>query len=51
VTSRRRELAIRAAVGAEQHHIYRLILGGAKVSFDGGLDTSVCADRSTRRYR
>jgi putative ABC transport system permease protein len=27
VTSRRRELAIRTAVGAEQRHIYRLILG------------------------
>ena len=36
VTSRRRELAIRTAVGAEQRHIHRLVLGeGLRLIFGG----------------
>jgi putative ABC transport system permease protein len=37
VTSRRRELAIRAAVGAEQRHIHRLILGEGFRLIAGGV--------------
>jgi putative ABC transport system permease protein len=37
VTSRRRELAIRAAVGAQQRHIHRLILGEGLRLIAGGV--------------
>jgi putative ABC transport system permease protein len=41
VTSRRRELAIRTAVGAEQRHIHRLILGEGFRLIAGGVLTGV----------
>jgi putative ABC transport system permease protein len=41
VASRRRELAIRTAMGAEQRHIYRLILGEALRLIGGGVITGV----------
>jgi putative ABC transport system permease protein len=41
VTSRRRELAIRTAVGAEQRHIHRLILGEGFRLMAGGVITGV----------
>jgi putative ABC transport system permease protein len=41
VTSRRRELAIRTAVGAEQRHIHRLILGEGFRLIAGGVITGV----------
>jgi putative ABC transport system permease protein len=41
VTSRRRELAIRTAVGAEQRHIYRLILGEGFRLIVGGVIAGV----------
>ena len=41
VASRRRELAIRTAVGAEQRHIYRLILGEGFRLILGGVITGV----------
>ena len=41
VTSRRRELAIRSAVGAEQRHIHRLILGEGFRLIAGGVIAGV----------
>jgi putative ABC transport system permease protein len=41
VTSRRRELAIRAAVGARQSHIHRLILGEGLQLIGGGVIAGV----------
>ena len=41
VTSRRRELAIRTALGAEQRHIHRLILGEGFRLIAGGVITGV----------
>ena len=41
VTSRRRELAIRTAVGAEQRHIHRLILGEGLRLIAGGVITGL----------
>jgi putative ABC transport system permease protein len=41
VASRRRELAIRTAVGAEQRHIHRLILGEGFRLIAGGVVTGV----------
>jgi putative ABC transport system permease protein len=41
VTSRRRELAIRAAVGAEQRHIHRLILVEGVQLIAGGVITGI----------
>jgi putative ABC transport system permease protein len=41
VTSRRRELAIRTAVGAEQRHIHRLILGEGFRLIAGGVITGL----------
>lgn len=41
VTSRRRELAIRTAVGAEQRHIHRLVFGEAFRLIAGGVATGL----------
>lgn len=41
VTSRRRELAIRTAVGAEQRHIHRLVLGEGLRLVVGGVITGL----------
>jgi putative ABC transport system permease protein len=41
VTSRRRELAIRTAVGAEQRHLHRLILGEGFRLIAGGVVTGL----------
>jgi putative ABC transport system permease protein len=41
VTSRRRELAIRTAVGAERRHIHRLILGEGFRLIAGGVTTGL----------
>ena len=41
VTSRRRELAIRTAVGAERRHIYRLVLGEGLRLIVGGVITGL----------
>jgi putative ABC transport system permease protein len=41
VTSRRRELAIRAALGAEQRHIRRLVLGEGLRLITGGVITGI----------
>src|SRR6516225_5723259 len=41
VTSRRRELAIRTAVGAEQRHIHRLVLGEGLRLIVGGVITGL----------
>ena len=41
VTSRRRELAIRTAVGAQQRHIHRLVLGEGLRLIAGGVITGL----------
>jgi putative ABC transport system permease protein len=41
VTSRRRELAIRTALGAEQRHIHRLVLGEGSRLIAGGVITGL----------
>ena len=54
VTSRRRELAIRAAVGAEQRHIQRLVLGeGLRLVASGviaGLGLALLLSRALKAF-